>query len=202
MLEVLTPAQVSDLTTLDAVKAELSVAGLSEDAWLQARIREASGIIADHCRTVFGTETLRETFRADNRHSDVAPEELVLQRLPVASVTSIVEDGTTLATTDWERSGAILYRLRDDERFPWFGRKTVVTYVAGYTLVTDLPVGVERACIVTVAGMYRTRGADRRVRSESVDGIGSTSFFDPDKGGGMLPSEAIEALRPYRMPQV
>jgi hypothetical protein len=202
VIEIITPASTIDLTTLDAVKSEMQISGGADDDWLRQRIGDASDAIASYCRRVFGAETIRQTVRLDGRDGTLSPECLTLDRWPVSSITSVTEDGAVLLASEWELDGVLLYRLTDDTRISWYARKVVIVYVAGYALVTDLPRGIERACILAVANMYSARGTDRRIRSETVDGIGSTSWFDADKGGGLLPSEAIDLLRPHRFPSV
>ena len=95
MISVLVPATSSRLTTLDAVKRELSIAGTSEDARLLAYVDQASAVISDYLGRPLGQETVRETLRLS-----ASSETIMLSRWPVVSVSSVVEDGATLVATD------------------------------------------------------------------------------------------------------
>src|SRR5574337_288633 len=113
MLEVVTPADYTALTTLDAVKAELKITNTDDDDYVTLKIAEVTDIIceylnvkrADDGTRTIGQETLTETFRGGwngrircridtNRISS-----LVLARWPVTSIASVVENDTTLDPT-------------------------------------------------------------------------------------------------------
>src|ERR1044071_9207493 len=96
-LTVKTPATSFDLTDIDTVKDELEISGSESDDRLARYITEASRAIATWCNRVFGKETVAETFR-----NGEGLECLVLARRPVVSITSIVEDGVTLSSSDYE----------------------------------------------------------------------------------------------------
>lgn len=193
MLSILVPATSSRLTTLDAVKRELSIAGTSEDARLLAYIDQASIAIADYLGRPLGEETVVETLRLP-----ASSEVIMLSRWPVSAVTSIVEDGTTLAAADYEIDRSFVYRLSDDERIRWPAVKVVLTYVAGYALPDGVPAAIERAATQLVVAMSASRGRDPALRSESVEGVGSQSWLDPRNGGGPLPDGVVALLNPYR----
>jgi hypothetical protein len=193
MLSVLVPATSSRLTSLDAVKRELSISGTSDDARLLAYIDQASAVIADYLGRPLGRETVAETLRLS-----ASSEVIMLSRWPVVSVTSVVEDGVTLAATDYEIDRSFIYRLLSDERARWPAAKIVITYVAGYDLPSGVPSAIERAATQLVVAMNASRGRDPALRSESVEGIGSQSWLDPRNGGGPLPDGVVALLNPYR----
>lgn len=193
MLAVLVPATSSRLTTLDAVKRELAIAGTSEDARLLAYIDQASAVIADYLGRPLGQETVRETLRLS-----ASSEVIMLSRWPVVSVSSVIEDGATLAAADYEIDRSFAYRLFDDERASWPAVKIAITYVAGYDLPGSVPAAIERAAMQLVTSMNSARGRDPSLRSESVDGVGSQSWLDPRNGGGPLPDGVVALLNPYR----
>ena len=56
-------------------------------------------------------------------------------------------------------AGGVLNRLRNDREWTWPIGKIVVTYTAGYALVTDLPYGVERAAIAACEPIPLSRRA-------------------------------------------
>lgn len=196
-ITVITPAESYDLTTINSVKAELGISDNSEDEHLYRWIRQASGVIADYCNRVFAEETLEETFR-----SATNADTLVLARCPIVSIASIVENGVALAEADYEIASAsgTLIRLCDDTRTCWPTGKIVVTFTAGYALLGDLPYGVERAAITLVSQYRHDAGRNPNIRSESTDGLGSTSWFDGAGSRGGLPPEVVGLLQSFQTP--
>jgi hypothetical protein len=196
MLTITTPAQSFDLTVLDTVRAELRITDRAEDENLARWIRQASGVVAEYCNRVFARETVSETFRLATRESD-----LLLSRYPVVSIASVVENGETLTATDCEVKceNGVLTRLRDDSPTCWPPGKIVVTYTAGYVLLTDLPYGIERAAILLVNQYRYAAERDPQLRSESTEGAGSSSYFDGLEAGGMSP-EVRGLLAEHRKP--
>lgn len=199
LLTVLTGAVTTNLTDLASVRSELNL-GAEQDAYLQTQIAAASAAIASWCGRVFARETVREVWRPEREI-----ECLMLARVPVASITSIVEDGTTLDDADYEMdaTAGFLWRLSSDKRTPWDASKITITYAGGYLLPgqdsRDLPTDIQRACILLVSAQYIARGRDERLRSEGAQGIGQVSFFEPSTGKPRLASADAEALlQPYR----
>ena len=193
MISVLVPATSSRLTTLEAVKRELSIAGTSEDARLLAYIDQASAVIADYLGRTLARETVAETLRLQT-----SAEVIKLTRWPVVSVSRVVEDGETLVAADYEIDRSFIYRLLSDERARWPAAKIVITYVAGYDLPSGVPSAIGRAATQLVVAMNASRGRDPALRSESVEGVGSQSWLDPRNGGGPLPDGVVALLNPYR----
>lgn len=202
MLTVVTPAESSALTTLEAVKAELSLSGPGDDAWLTDTIARASATIERYCGRVFALETVQETFRIDR-----ATDLLVLSRWPVAAIVSIVAGGVGLAADGWEvdADNGDLYRIGvGDRRKVWPIGKTVVTYRAGFILPgaegRDLPADIEAACIALCARAFHAKGRDPALRSYENPDVESYSFVDPDRLLTVdgIPADVAERLRPYR----
>lgn len=194
MLEILTPAVTNHLTTLARVKTELSITDTAQDARLLDYISEASDMIAAWCnRDTFGLEEVRQTERLSR-----ARECIILARDLAVNITSVTVDGVALTTDDYERDGPLLYRIEQERRTCWFASKVVMEYQTGFSLLGGLPPAIERACLDLVVNLVRGAGRDSSVRQESVEGIGSTSFF---KGvGDALPISAdrISQLTRYR----
>ena len=156
------------------------------DAVLETYIDEVSAKAADYCSLArdsigsvptFAAETVRATwFITDRRDSEL----LLPWRVPVTSITSVVEDGLTLtANTDYRLMGAgILLRLSSDVPIPWSSGKIVVTYVAGWAsaLSTNAPADLQAA--VSEQVKYRALMIDRdpAVRSESVPDVYTASY--------------------------
>lgn len=199
MLTTVTPATSFDLTLLATVKAELGITDRAEDENLTRWIRQASDTIAKFCNRVFVQETVRDTFRLKCRE-----EGLLLTRFPVSSITSVVENDTTLTTaTDYEltRDGdaGVLNRLRFERDWTWPIGKIVVTYVAGYATLPDLPYGIERAAIVLVNQYRYSAERDPQLRGETTEGAGSSSYFDGLESSGLSP-EVLGLLSKHRKP--
>ncbi|MGH6645109.1 MAG: phage head-tail connector protein [Bradyrhizobium sp.] len=195
MLTIITSAASTDLTVLATVKAELGITNRADDEKLTGYIRQASDVVAKYCNRVFALETVTETFRLAHRR-----DELILSRFPVASVASVVENEATLAAADYEvecDTGALL-RLWFDAPTCWPRGKIVITYATGFDLPAGLPQGVERAAILLVK-QYATSGdRDSMVRIETIDGAGSTEYFNA--AGFDLPPEVEGLLTPHRKP--
>lgn len=199
LLTIVTPATVTALTDLASVKLELGVSGSTEDPYLQAQITQASAAIVSWCGRVFAREVVSEVWRLD---ADTQP--LSLARYPVVTITSVIEDGTTLAGSDYEldADAGMLWRLASDERAAWRARKITVAYTAGYLLPGQvgrtLPADVERACILMVAAQYNAQGRDPMLRSDGAQGIGQVSYLDPRAGMEAMPPQAAALLWRYR----
>jgi hypothetical protein len=204
MLTVVASAASMALTTLEAVKAALSIAGGDDDTFLSDLIDQASAAAAAYCNRVFGLETVAETFRIDR-----ATDLLVLSRWPVASVVSIVAGGAWLAADGWEvdADNGDLYRLGTaDQRKVWPIGKTVVTYSAGYVLPgaegRDLPADIEAAVIALVRLAYARRGADPLLKSVGLGDARMDYYSAPLGSEGGLPAEVAGTLDRHRAPVV
>lgn len=199
LLTVTVPATTTALTDLASVQAELGLSGGGDDAYLQAQIAAASAAIVSWCGRVFARESVQEVWR---EYSPMAC--LSLARQPVTALASVVEDGITLAAADYEldASAGMLWRLSDEDRVCWRGRKVTVAYTAGYALPGEpsrtLPHDVQRACTLMVAAQYNARGRDPMIRSQSAQDVGQVSYLDPRAGMEAMPPQAAALLHPYR----
>jgi hypothetical protein len=186
---LVTPPTQTALTTVAKIKAELTSASPSQALRIPDLIEEASSIITGHIERELARATVKDTFHG--HYFRRMP--LVLSRLPVTTLTSVVSAGSAqdLSTLDLDAGAAVLYM---------HGHDVAVTYDAGYLLPgqagRDLPHAIERACIdVVLALWYRPSRGDPMIRSESIDGIGSTSYLDPAQGSAAaMPPTAVAAL--------
>lgn len=196
MLTVTTPATSERLANPVRIVSALGQAGVtvSSDA-AGVLADDASAVIARWCRRAFGSATYSEVFRRG--HCDY-PERLVLARWPVSAIASVTVDGVALSASDYELDSSMLYRLSSDLRVRWSGEKVTVAYVAGYALPDSAPADLERACIAMAVALYHGQGRDTAKRSEMVDGIGSISWRDADKGGAAIPADVEQLIGPYR----
>ena len=199
LLVITTPATNTALATRAYVKGELSIADNSEDARIDAYIAQASAAIAGWCGRVFARETVTETFRLT---SPIALDHLVLRRFPVVSIVSVVEDGTSLDAADYEvnTESGVLFRLSGDDLSSWCATKIVVSYTAGYSLPNSAPEALQRACVDLVSYYRSSAGRDHSLRSESLDGVDSASYFDGAGERGGLPPAVAGLLQQFQTP--
>ena len=197
MIQVITPATTSDLTTTDALRAALGSPPLTDAEVTELRqiVARASDLATRFCaRTTFGRETVRQTERLTS-----SARVIILQRDLAPAITSVTVDGLALASADYELDGALLYRLDSSGyRTTWDAGIAIITYAAGYTQLTDLPFDVEAAAIEIGKALWAGRGRDPSVRSDAVQGVVNISYHDARDGHGGLPAIAAEMLAPWR----
>jgi hypothetical protein len=216
MLTVITPAASSRLATPGDVRLDLGLAtDVPSDAALLRRIDQASADVVRVCQRTFGRQIYRERIHSLPRGG------VVLSAGPVNRIVSLsILGGATFLPDE--------YLLADDTlrlmRVPGVGigdgsayklwcslRPTlVVDYEAGWLLPgeevgdtftgsTPLPADIEKAVIQLVAVAMSESGRDMTIRSENVQGVGSTTY-NTMAAGSVLPHAGAEAaLQPYRM---
>jgi uncharacterized phiE125 gp8 family phage protein len=198
MLIVTTPAESYNLTTVEAVNAELSLDAADNSAQTSL-IEQASSAIADYCGRVFAVETVEQTTDIDR-----ATGVLLLERYPVRSVASIVFDGETLTTDDYEidRARGLLYRRHNGKRAHWHCGRIVITYTGGFILPgnegRNLPHRVERAAIELVKSMWFARTRDPLIRQEEITGI-EVMTYSTIATSDALPSNVVGLLEGLRV---
>jgi hypothetical protein len=192
ILRVITPATSSDLITLDRLKVRLRIESSDDDAWLAEAITSQSLGAADWCKRVFGSEDIEETFRGVLVHRDFVGEYgggLQLARYPVSQIASIFEDGVELGTDEWEldpEPGQI-YRLNaSDHRRGWSALKIIVLYRAGYDLPDAAPAPLVDAVTMLVQEAVLSSGRDALVKSETVQGLGTTEYWVDNTPGKVV----------------
>jgi len=198
-LTIIEAPVATKLTTRDVVKGELGLTGSGQDDYLDRLIDQASAAITSWCSRVFAAETVRETF-----HAGFLPREaFVLSRWPVIDLLSIEIAGQAqpLAETEQE-AGGLLYRVdAGGNRACWPAGRTVIIYRAGYVLPGEdertLPPDIERATLLTVRAAWHAAGRDPLLRSETIEGVGSSAYFGAGASG--LSAEVEGLLTPYRV---
>ncbi|HVJ31659.1 MAG TPA: hypothetical protein VND94_00975 [Terriglobia bacterium] len=202
LITVVTPATTKSLTTRDRVKSELGVTSNSDNAGIDALIADSSRIISSYCDRVFAQEVVSEVFR---RGSWRPAESIILSRFPCTSIASLTEDGVAVAGSNWEADPetGIIRRLSGDSLSCWTASKIIVAYTAGYVLPgnpsRDLPEDIERACLMLTKLMYFSRSRDPLVKEETIDGVGSASYYV--RGAmdmSIMPVEITSLIEPYR----
>lgn len=240
---VVTPATNTDLTTLTNVKMDLNITDTSNDIYLQRQIKIASSAIVAYTNRTFALQTYRDEFRsfwgplwaygsswnqgAIWSSGAATGFGLLLANVPVVSLSSIDEDGTTLISSDYYldanvggslSDAGILYRLDGGGvREGWSFDTLQVTYTAGWSLPGDvsptLPAEIEQAAILMViaarqAGRLTYTDRDPFLRSEIVEGIGRRDYSQTAIGSstsasvGSMPQMALDLLAPYCIPIV
>ena len=201
MIEIVTPAESTRLTTLAAVKADLGITGTASDDALGALIDQFSDTIGAWCGRAFGLVTVRETLeiaRLCDRRS------IMLSRWPVASVVSVTAAGTALGPELFYadlQAGTLALRGETSGFTLWPAGETVITYTTGYVLPGDedrtLPHDVERAAILMVRSAWHAMARDPSIRSEESAGVSTFTYFAAN--GDALSLEAQALLSPYRL---
>jgi Phage gp6-like head-tail connector protein len=200
-LEVVTPSACMDLTTLETVKDELGIAqtDTSQDDRLAVLIKQASGVVAEYCNRIFGAEEVTETFWADWPSEQA--RSFMLSREPVSEIVSVEIDGVVQDPSTYRMANdGHLHRLGITGLSFWCLTSTVIiTYIAGYVLLDDLPYGVERAALSLIKGYHFATGSDPSIRSESIPGVRDVSYQVGSLGdASTLPPEVIALLSPHR----
>lgn len=179
----------TNLTSLDNACEILGIATGTDDTRVNNLIARASAVIQTYCGD-FGLRTVSERFdlaaawptvicggwSACAPNGSRQPQPLILSHAPVASVTSIVEDGTALTTDDYLISGGLAYRLAGGALTGWNANVVTVTYAAGYALPDNVPPDVEAACLGLIQGAYTSMTIDPSIVSEQIEGVGRVQY--------------------------
>lgn len=220
-LVVTIPATVRNLTTADAVRLEIGLADAKDDAWIASVLPRVSARVETYCERVFARETVTETWNATSgqAQTDTHPSmerlggterpSLRLSRTPTSGTPTIVftdgDDTETLETTDYRLDPAtgLLLRLNDNGRpIYWPSYQIDVTYAGGYLLPDqegrDLPDDLEGAVIDMVKLRYHARQRDPMLRAETVELMGSQTFWVPGAGETDIPETIRAVLDGYR----
>lgn len=198
MLTVVTANPTQDLTVLATLKRDLKITTGVDDIRLKELIHRASSACAEHCKRVFGKETVSETKRNLRCLSSIA-----LQRYPVVSITSITLDDTPLTSDQYEvnQKNGLLYRLSGNCRIEWGGSKLVIVYEGGYDLLGTLPRALEAAAIELVKEMYFSGPRDPSVKSVEIPGLmAKTYWVAGEKEDGSLPPKVLGYLEDFVRP--
>lgn len=201
MLAVTTPAADPRLLSAEEMRLAVGLAAdeASKDAALLALNNRVSALIARACRVADGggavltlrQETLTETLRPEGRH-----ESFMLSRRPVASITSVVEDGTTLTGTDYEiePTSGLIRRLRNDRSIEWSCRRSVIVYVAGWSTV---PEDIKMAASLLAKEFYTVGTRDANLKRIKVDGIEEREYWVSPASDPLISTEVAALLAPY-----
>jgi hypothetical protein len=212
VFEVVTPAvnaAARRLTTAAKVQAALRL-GVVDTTLIESIIDAVSGECVRFCNLAravagpvptFGLEVVRATWLGAGMDRGSI---LVLPwRAPVTAVSSVVEDGTSLAlNTDFRLvGGGMLERMADDTLVCWSTGKIVVSWTAGWSLPAEVPAELEGQVIEQVKMKYLATDRDPALRSENTPDIWSGSYAvaggDSIGESGLLKSLEA-ALSPFK----
>jgi hypothetical protein len=216
----------SDLALLATVEDELGIAAESETTRLARYIAAAS----DAIRRYLNRQDVHFETGIVEKFAGYGSQRIVVSRPNLEQITSITVDGAELNPDEYEiedYQGGVIYRrygfpwtglgradIVQEDRLPGTQQKLItVTYDGGWVTpyqadqgingdTQTLPFDIEEACIQTVVSMYRSRGQDRNIVSESL-GSASVSYGGVNSAigrgaGGIIPDSAAALLNPYR----
>lgn len=205
IVTVTTAPGETKLTTLARVKQELEITDGANDALLESKIDEATSDIEAHLGRTLARATLTETFW-DGFYADY----LLLDRAPVASITSVTVDDVVVAAGEYrlDDKAGILYRL-DASGYPSFWswtKSVVIVYAAGFLLPGEagrnLPPAIEAGAISLMQSFWQARGRDSLVKSEEIPGVMRVDYWVGAVGeAGELPPDVVMKIAPFRRPQ-
>jgi len=207
MLSIVTAASDRSLLTTAQMRAAIGLdpGDASQDAALVGFGAMVADAMARDCLQLsvapatpptFRQETLSEVFRPFR-----AEPSLKLSRRPATSVSSVVSDGVTLDTDEYEldASSNLLFALSDDARIKWAGKKITVGYVAGYATVPDaLAMGASKLLRMVWSEDGPGARSDPNLKSVDIEGVGRREWWVGGASDPLMSAEIQELLFPFR----
>jgi len=188
----------ADLITLEDLKQDhkIQTATANDTTWDDTLSRIISGVsqaIATFCGRTFVAAT--ETSQKIDGDGSV----VLLVRYPVISITSIINDTTTVVeTTNWEaylKSGKI--ELTDGTVWTK-GRKTItITYRHGYE-VGSIPADLQMAAMTWASKKFFDIKDDRVGVSSRTSADGASISFAGSSVSRNMPDEVRALIEPYK----
>lgn len=139
-------------------------------------------------------ETFSEQFRLE-----CPAESLILSRRPLIEIVSAVEDGVTLAATDYEMnpSTGMLMRLCSDYPAWWMPCKITIAYRAGWATVPDnLRNAAMKLCTLLSAEAAR----DPNLKSIEIPGVVRKDYWVSPNDDPLISAEIQDLLGDYVNP--
>lgn len=209
-VSVIKRATASDLSTLPHVCDDLGITpSEQQERQIERWISTASSRVAAFCRRQFAVEKVREEVCLRDTSADAG---ILLDRWPIAKIDSVIVDGVVLTPSDYESDDRRIYRSRTGARTRWRGRNLLVVYEAGWHLpsegksppegVAALPAEIEHAIALLVAGPLYSAGRDVALKSEDIEGVGSSSYYIQGANAALPHPDAEAILAPYRRARV
>lgn len=197
LFEIITPN--TDRTLLTQSEAHEAIGDNSADVTnlilrVSAALTRACNVRASAATPpTLRSEPVRDTFRLK-----CWTDRLVLSRRPVTTMTSVVEDDTTLSPADYELDAAsgVLHRLSGDVYARWLARKIVVSYTAGWVTVPD----ELKLAAMKLAGVFYSEGqrVDPSIKREITPDVREVEYWVSPSSDSALPQDVLDLIAPYR----
>lgn len=200
MLTIASPNTDRSLLTLGELRVAIGLGGAdtSQDTKLTALGLRVSANITAACRVATAAgipptlraETVVETIEAGS----VGRKNLILARTPVTSITTVVENGTTLTADDYRSNGSpgLLARRSGSHPSCWARCcDIVVTYVAGWATVPDDLKGIASQL---AAGYWLQDGSDLMEKQVSIPGVIESQRWVDVQSDAEMPDDLMAAL--------
>lgn len=170
VLTITTAAQDRRLLTVEEMRAAVNITGNDSDASLTLLEAKIAASVTSECNVAVGSggePTLRRESLTQTIYQ-AHGEYLVLARRHDVAIVSVVEDGVTLAATDYlvESEAGLLWRMQDDRPGWWTADKVVISYNAGFT---DVPADLKQAASDFARFAFNESKRDPALKSERID---------------------------------
>lgn len=193
--QVIDPATQLPIVSLADAKAQLLIptADITRDDQVRHMLSVATSHAERYCNTSFRRQTLTKTFNGGTA--------VLMLTAPVLSITSVVEDGTTLTADDYDLDpvSGLLWRGEMGSGRTWErdAGGTTVTWVAGYA---NPPLPVQQGVLELLDHLWESRQG-------TVPRFGGGGTIDPADSGDssrsfLVPYRVREMLDPYVMPGI
>lgn len=205
-------AKTAALVDLESVKAYLQITGDDQDATLAKLISQASSSLTAYLQRPLALQEYRERLRIRGRSTAIN-----LSVGPVAAIRSITVDGQPVMALDEMSVDREHARIEEVGHLPSSGcwashiRQVEIVYLAGFLLpgmdepekqdedllpleVESLPADVGGGCLTTIQMLKYGQGRDALLKTESVQGVGSSTWQAMDASIGAISPEAVASL--------
>ncbi|GBQ93844.1 hypothetical protein [Gluconobacter albidus] len=209
---VTTPAETTNLVSLESALAYLQITNMAQMQGLDALISSASAACVSYLQRPLALQEYRERIRVRGRVTAIN-----LSIGPIAAIRSISVGGRKVVALDELSVDRMNARIEDilpvpaGCGFPHHVWDVEVSYVAGFLLpemddpekndadllpmaVTPLPDDIAGGCLGTIQLLRCGQGRDPLLKTESVQGVGSTTWQTMDPSVGALSPDAVAAL--------
>lgn len=201
ILTVTTPAEDRTLITEAEARQAINVSAGQDDKVLALR-QGVSAAIVTHCAVWSAgavPATLRYEVFSQQIRLDYPVEQIRLVRRPVASIESVIEDGVTLQTSDYEldASTGLLRRLCNDYPAWWSASKIVVAYSAGWAAVPD---NLRTAAMKLATALWSEAGRASNLKREEIPDLIMREYWVGPSDDPLLNREIEDLLAEYKNP--
>jgi hypothetical protein len=145
------------------------------------------------------TKTLRLETYSEQFRLECAVETLILARRPLVEIVSVVEDGVTLETADYEMnpSSGTLLRLCSDYPAWWAPCKITVAYRAGWATVPD---NLRNAAMKLCTLLSAESGRDPNLKSIEIPGVVRKDYWVSPSDDPLISAEIHDLLGDFINP--